>query len=79
MIDDTHDQFMKAVLNYLKASEEFERGPSHRTKRNARRELRHLIQLAKHRQQEISDKLEKKLTDLEENQKWQYRRKKSTT
>lgn len=78
-MNDTHDQFMKAVLNYLKASEEFERGPSHRTKRNARRELRHLIQLAKHRQQEISDKLEDKLKNLEQDQKWQYRRKHPNT
>ena len=78
-MNDTHDQFMKAVLNYLKASEEFERGPSHRTKRNARRELRHLIQLAKHRQQEISDKLEEKLKNLEQDQKWQYRRKHPNT
>jgi hypothetical protein len=78
-MNDTHDQIMKAVLDYLKSSEEFERKPSHRTKRNARRELRKLIYLAKDRQQEISNKLEEKLKGLEQNQKWQHNKKNSTT
>ena len=40
MTDDTHDKIMQKVLDYLAASEDFERLPSERSKRRSRRELR---------------------------------------
>ncbi len=45
MTDDTHDKLMQKVLDYLSASEDFERLPSERSKRRIRRELRELIAL----------------------------------
>lgn len=70
-MDDTHDKLMKKVLDYLAASEAFERRPSHPKKRTARRELRLLMQLAKERQAEISATYDKVLKELQENNKWQ--------
>ena len=50
---DTQDKLAQTYLKYFEANEKFERRPSERTKRSARRELRHLINLAKQRQEEI--------------------------
>lgn len=69
-MNDTHDQLMQAVLKYLKASEEFERGPSERTKRNARRTLRELMSLAKLRQDEVKEKYMIVLEEIRASGKW---------
>ena len=63
-MNDTHDQIMRTVLRYLKASETFERRPSESTKRTARRELRNLMSLEKQRQDEIINKYESHMIDL---------------
>ena len=54
--DDTHDELVKTYLKYFSVSELFERRPSVRNSRAARRELRKLITLAKTRQDEIRQK-----------------------
>lgn len=54
--DDTHDKLVKTYLKYFSVSELFERRPSVRNSRAARRELRKLIALAKQRQDEIRQK-----------------------
>ena len=56
MNDDTHDKLVQTYLEYFKANEQFERGPSLRTKRNARELLRKIRDLAKVRQTEIKEK-----------------------
>ena len=43
--DDTHDELVKTYLKYFSVSELFERRPSVRNSRAARRELRKLIAL----------------------------------
>ena len=55
-MNDTHDELAETFLNYFKASEDFERSPSERTKRTTRRELRKIITLAKKRQEEVKEK-----------------------
>lgn len=75
MTDDTHDELVKTYLEYFKANEKFEQGPSEATKRTARRELRKLITLAKARQEEIAKKYEIVLKGHRENHKWQAARK----
>lgn len=78
-MNDTHDQLMQTVLEYLKASEAFERGPSERTKRTARRELRKLMTLAKQRQDEVKAKYDEVLKDIRASQKWQHTRRPRNT
>lgn len=79
MTDDTHDEMMKAVFDYLAASELFEQRPSEATKRQARRELRRLVTLAKARQTEIKVKYKNVLEGYRKNHKWQSHRKNPTT
>lgn len=75
MTDDIHDQLMKAVLDYLAASEFFEQRPSEARKRLARRELRKLIGLARARQDEIRTQYKDVLESHRKNDKWQVHRK----
>lgn len=75
MTDDIHDQLMKAVLDYLAASELFEQRPSESKKRLARRELRKLIGLARARQDEIRTQYKDVLETHRKNDKWQVHRK----
>ena len=75
MTDDTHDLLMQKVMDYLKASDEFETRPSKNTSRTARRELRELMRLAKARQDEIMDHYNEVLEGFRKDQKWQGRRK----
>jgi site-specific recombinase XerC len=70
MSDDTHDKLVKTYLNYFEANEKFERGPSERTKRTARRELRKLITLAKQRQEEVAQTYAEVLADIRASGKW---------
>jgi len=70
MNDDTHDQLVKTYLDYFEANEKFEQGPSERTKRAARRELRKLITLAKQRQDEIKNHYAVVLDDIRASGKW---------
>lgn len=77
--DDIHDQLMVAVLDYLAASELFERRPSEATKRTARRELRQVVRLAQKRQREIKTKYKDVLEGYRKNHKWQSHRKNPTT
>ena len=76
-MNDTHDQLMKKVIDYLNASEDFERSPSERSKRRVRRELRQLITLAKTRQGEIKDTYMEVLVDIRQSGKWESNRHKS--
>jgi len=71
MSDDTHDQLVKVYLEYFEANEKFERRPSDRTKRAARRHLRTLIYLAKQRQDEIQATYNEVLQGYRQDQKWQ--------
>jgi hypothetical protein len=71
MSDDTHDQLVKTYLEYFEANEKFERRPSERTKRAARRHLRSLIHLAKQRQDEIQATYNTVLEGYRKDQKWQ--------
>lgn len=64
--DDTHDELVKTYLKYFSVSELFERRPSVRNSRAARRELRKLITLAKQRQDEIRQKHLQHLEDWRE-------------
>lgn len=75
MTEDIHDQLMKAVLDYLAASEFFEQRPSEARKRLARRELRKLIGLARARQDEIRTQYKDVLETHRKNDKWQVHRK----
>lgn len=75
MSNDIHDQLMKAVLDYLAASEYFEQRPSEARKRLARRELRKLIRLAKARQEEIRTEYKDVLESHRKNDRWQIHRK----
>ena len=68
--DDTHDKLVKTYLDYFKANEKFERGPSESTKRTARRELRKLISLAKQRQEEIINHYAVVLDEIRRSGKW---------
>ena len=70
MTDDTHDQLVKTYLAYFEANEKFEHGPSNRTKRSARRQLRKLMSLAKQRQDEIQNKYTTVLEDIRASGKW---------
>jgi len=70
-MDDTQDKLAQTYLNYFDANEKFEKRPSERTKRTARRELRKLIALAKQRQSEIQEKYDVVLEELRANNKWQ--------
>jgi transketolase len=63
MSDDIHDQLMQTVLDYHKASEEFETRPSFRNTRTIRRELRKLITLCRQRQDEAQDAFNKHLEE----------------
>lgn len=67
--DDTHDKLLKSVLEYLAINEEFERRPSHRTKRLSRGKLRDVMRLAKARQDEIQAHYNVVLKELKANQK----------
>ena len=71
MSDDTHDQLVKVYLEYFESNEKFERRPSDRTKRAARRHLRTLIHLAKQRQDEIQATYNEVLEVYRQDQKWQ--------
>ena len=77
MNDDTHDKLVKTYLNYFEANEKFEQGPSERTKRSARRELRELMRLAKTRQQEFKDTYNDVLADIRASGKWAMNKGKS--
>lgn len=79
MTEDIHDQLMKAVLDYLAASEFFEQRPSEARKRLTRRELRKLIRLARARQEEIRTQYKDVLETHRKNHKWQVHRKHPTT
>jgi hypothetical protein len=68
---------MKTVIEYLNASETFERAPSERSKRSVRRELRKLITLAKTRQDEIKNTYAEVLADIRASGKWDMNRGKS--
>ncbi len=70
MNDDTHDKLVQTYLEYFKANEQFERGPSLRTKRNARELLRKLRDLAKVRQTEIKEKYDIVLDEIRASGKW---------
>lgn len=76
-MNDTHDQLMQKVIEYLNASEDFERSPSERSKRRVRRELRAIISLAKTRQYEIRDTYKVVLDDIRATGKWDMNRGKS--
>lgn len=76
-MNDTHDQLMQKVIEYLNASEDFERSPSERSKRRVRRELRQIINLAKTRQYEIRDTYKVVLEDIRESGKWDSNRRRS--
>ena len=78
-MNDTHDELAQTFLNYFKASEDFERSPSERTKRTTRRELRKIITLAKKRQEEVKEKYNVVLDDIRKSQKWQHNSHKKTT
>lgn len=54
MDDSTHDEFVKAYLNYFEANERFLRKPSNYSKRDVRRHLRRIRELAQLRKQEVS-------------------------
>lgn len=73
-MDDTHDKLAQTYLNYFEANEKFEKRPSERTKRAARRELRILMVLAKQRQDEILSTYQEVLDDMRANNKWQSNR-----
>lgn len=75
MNSDTHDQLMKAVLDYLAASEYFEQRPSEARKRLARRELRKLIKIARARQEEIRTQYKDVLESHRKSNRWQVHRK----
>jgi len=70
MTDDTHDKIMQKVLDYLAASEDFERLPSERSKRRSRRELRELITLCKSRMEEIKQRYAVELEEIRASGKW---------
>ena len=74
MTDDTHDKLVQTYLEYFRANEKFEQSPSEANKRTARRELRHLINLAKQRQEEIKNTYNEVLEDIRQNQKWQKKK-----
>ena len=74
MTDDTHDQLMVAVLNYLKESENFERRPSERSKRAVRRELRNITALVKTRHHEVQRKYNDLLEEIRASGKWESNR-----
>jgi acetyl-CoA carboxylase carboxyltransferase component len=76
-MNDTHDQLMQKIIEYLNASEDFERSPSERSKRRVRRELRQIISLAKTRQYEIRDTYKVVLDDIRASGKWDMNRGKS--
>jgi hypothetical protein len=65
---------MKTVIDYLNASEDFERSPSERSKRRVRRELRTIIALAKTRQIEVRDTYKVVLEDIRASGKWDMNR-----
>ena len=70
MTDDTHDKLMQKVLDYLAASEDFERLPSERSKRRVRRELRQLMSLCKTRQEEVKERYAVELAEIRASGKW---------
>ena len=63
MTDDIHDQIMQTVLDYHRASEEFETRPSFRNTRTIRRELRKLMKLCKQRQDEAQEAFNQRLEE----------------
>tara|TARA_B100000902_G_C26625379_1_gene581827 strand:- start:205 stop:453 length:249 start_codon:yes stop_codon:yes gene_type:complete len=70
MNNDTHDKLMQKVLDYLAASEDFERLPSERSKRRVRRELRQLMSLCKTRQEEVKERYAVELAEIRASGKW---------
>ena len=70
MTDDTHDKLIQKVLDYLSASEDFERLPSERSKRRIRRELRELIALCKTRAEEARQRYKTDLAEIRASGKW---------
>ena len=56
MSDDTHEQLVKAYLEYFKANEAFEKRVSYRTHHASRRWLREIRRLSKMRMEEIHEK-----------------------
>tara|TARA_B110000503_G_C6955142_1_gene332662 strand:+ start:190 stop:465 length:276 start_codon:yes stop_codon:yes gene_type:complete len=53
--DDTHDQLVKAYLEYFKSNEDFARRPSEVRRREVRKHLSLINKLSKIRRQEIID------------------------
>ena len=70
MNNDTHDKLMQKVLDYLAASEDFERLSSERSKRRVRRELRQLMSLCKTRQEEVKERYAVELAEIRASGKW---------
>jgi len=70
MTDDTHDKLMQKVLDYLAASEDFERLPSERSKRRIRRELRELVALCRERAEEAKQRYKEELAEIRASGKW---------
>ena len=70
MTDDTHDKLMLKVLDYLEASEDFEKLPSERSKRRIRRELRELVALCRKRAEEAKQRYAKDLAEIRASGKW---------
>jgi hypothetical protein len=56
MSDDTHEQLVKAYLEYFKSNEAFEKRVSYRTHHASRRWLREIRRLSKLRMEEIHEK-----------------------
>jgi hypothetical protein len=56
MDDSTHEQLVKAYLEYFKAHEAFEKRGSYRTHDDSRRWLREIRKLSKLRMEEIHNK-----------------------
>ena len=56
MNEETHEQLVKAYLEYFKANEAFEKRVSYRTHHASRRWLREIRRLSKLRMEEIHEK-----------------------
>lgn len=76
-MNDTHDELMKTVLDYLKSSELFEHKPSLRTKLAARKDAKKLMALAHQRYKEIQQTYKDVLADHQRTGKWDVNRGKS--
>ena len=65
--DDTHDQLVKAYLEYFKANERFQQRPSELKRRDARKELSKIMKLSKVRRAEIMQEHLNKVEDGRKN------------